>query len=815
MAELGSLGGRTGRDIEVKTDMLDYAYVDECSKVDELHAILEVLESGKEGKYADLEAHVKKRILRLAPKTRVVGTKPTDEEQQAAQQDLDAWLKQPRGQSLREPEPTAPVRGKKKSAAVSTKSSTRLSGYDFEAWEKFKADDDDDDDARHDLSERRKTWRAERAAKLRDELRTRDLSEDVRNFLAERERSKGNEAYRAKDLEAAKHAYSRSLAYCEDSRVYSNRALVSLSQGNLDDAEADCDEALRLDPSYDKARARRAVTRYKRGKYDEALNDFDLVQASDARIDKLAAIARTKVNDSASSNGFVRIAIRDEEDAPVVPNEETTKVPVEDDEPPALTTKVPIQTEDEPPANEPVVEEPPLESELTKIPIVDEDEDSKNDDPPTERKIPIIIEEDDEQTSLAMNKGEPPKAVPVATTEEKDEPAETEPEVVPLEAFTTVHTTEEKPSTAAVKKTPVAPIEKTAPLPQKIVEPQIIEVSEDGATDISGPPPIEEKMSEEELKAKAEALKEEGTAAMKVNDYTKAVEMYSASLEYYSTVAARNNRCLAYLKLERWAELVADADIVLCLEPNNAKALFRRGIAHRNLGDRRASVADLSKLIAAQPKNTQAKQELEKTKRHFGGGTESLEFAPAAPPPPPPPPPPTKLVVEETVISPRPAAAPAPPPPAPNRHEERAARVRAMTLNSGLAALPPPAKTAYELEKHWRDFKNAPERRVAYVAQFTPSQLKKLVTHRLDIIVLGEILLAITALDDANKAYSLLLAASQTQSFDITLALLSAEHAAGVRRIAAALTDHTRSDKLLVAYKSLLAAHAASRPGSD
>ena len=72
-----------------------------------------------------------------------------------------------------------------------------------------------------------------------------------RTHLAEREKQKGNECYRAGEVDEALLCYSRSLAYHDASCiVFSNRAMAHIKLGNLESAEADCTRSLELDPSY-------------------------------------------------------------------------------------------------------------------------------------------------------------------------------------------------------------------------------------------------------------------------------------------------------------------------------------------------------------------------------------------------------------------------------------------------------------------------------------------------------------------------------------------------------------------------------------
>jgi hypothetical protein len=56
MAELGNALGLEDKNVKVDVEMLDYAYVQECKDVDKVNAILEVLKSGKEGHYPDVNS---------------------------------------------------------------------------------------------------------------------------------------------------------------------------------------------------------------------------------------------------------------------------------------------------------------------------------------------------------------------------------------------------------------------------------------------------------------------------------------------------------------------------------------------------------------------------------------------------------------------------------------------------------------------------------------------------------------------------------------------------------------------------------------
>ena len=71
----------------------------------------------------------------------------------------------------------------------------------------------------------------------------------------------------------------------------------------------------------------------------------------------------------------------------------------------------------------------------------------------------------------------------------------------------------------------------------------------------------------------------------------QAVRLYSAALELDGGLAsAYNNRALAHLKLSNVADAEADCGYVLRLEPQNVKALLRRGTARYSWHGSRRSV---------------------------------------------------------------------------------------------------------------------------------------------------------------------------------------------------------------------------------
>ena len=324
MAELGDFVAQGRRKhCEVTLEMMDYKHVDACSDVPELRSILQALKSGEHGKYPHLERHTEKRILDLLPekdrkKIEALASTPSAQDVADAANDINAFV----GESKEDDDrlrtevyvkkggkQLPPVRGRKavpvtkevskpSAEELEAKKENRIPGYDFRAWDKYDVDKEcdkleDKEKAQEEARKRRAREARERddakarkaledLAKCRTELGCDDLAPAERQFLARREKNKGNEAYRASENRDAYDSYTRSLAYDASSAVvFANRAMACLRLGLLERAEDDCTCALKIDPSYHKARQRRGMTRHKRGKYALAIEDFERACADD------------------------------------------------------------------------------------------------------------------------------------------------------------------------------------------------------------------------------------------------------------------------------------------------------------------------------------------------------------------------------------------------------------------------------------------------------------------------------------------------------------------------------------------------------
>ncbi|KAL1914341.1 uncharacterized protein VTP21DRAFT_8980 [Calcarisporiella thermophila] len=100
------------------------------------------------------------------------------------------------------------------------------------------------------------------------------LSEKERKTAAQTLKTRGNAKFGAKQYSEAITFYSKAIEFHPDPVYYGNRAACYANLEEHDNVIADCNEALRMDPSYVKALNRRAQAYEKSGQSEKALHDF-------------------------------------------------------------------------------------------------------------------------------------------------------------------------------------------------------------------------------------------------------------------------------------------------------------------------------------------------------------------------------------------------------------------------------------------------------------------------------------------------------------------------------------------------------------
>ena len=93
-----------------------------------------------------------------------------------------------------------------------------------------------------------------------------------------------------------------------------------------------------------------------------------------------------------------------------------------------------------------------------------------------------------------------------------------------------------------------------------------------------------------EVPETAAGLKEAGNKAYQQGNYEEALALYTRAINLCGEDETREkstyykNRAAVHLKQENYQDVVADCSLSLELTPNDAKALYRRCLAHKALG---------------------------------------------------------------------------------------------------------------------------------------------------------------------------------------------------------------------------------------
>lgn len=111
-------------------------------------------------------------------------------------------------------------------------------------------------------------------------------------------------------------------------------------------------------------------------------------------------------------------------------------------------------------------------------------------------------------------------------------------------------------------------------------------------------------------------LKEEGNQAYKEGDYLKAAKLYRDALSTdTSNPVLYSNRAQCFLKLDDFSRALRDTVAGINLVGDDkkvmAKLYYRKGLAHRGLGDIHKSQYCFEKVLAMDPANGEAKEQLQ------------------------------------------------------------------------------------------------------------------------------------------------------------------------------------------------------------
>eukprot|EP01138_Halocafeteria_seosinensis_P001852 gb/GECG01001895.1/.p1 GENE.gb/GECG01001895.1/~~gb/GECG01001895.1/.p1 ORF type:complete len:829 (+),score=148.27 gb/GECG01001895.1/:1-2487(+) len=158
------------------------------------------------------------------------------------------------------------------------------------------------------------------------------LSEKELEYNSNNEKGKGNDCFRAGDLENAHFYYSRALYFKPQSPlILCNRAQVYLKLHKYRQAEDDCTFALELDPQLLKAWVRRGKARHSRGSYKDAIEDFKKaseLEPSNKEITRLMRNSEVQYNQVEGKTSNEGASSKDT----VEEKESFQRIPIEEDE---------------------------------------------------------------------------------------------------------------------------------------------------------------------------------------------------------------------------------------------------------------------------------------------------------------------------------------------------------------------------------------------------------------------------------------------------------------------------------------------------
>lgn len=294
----------TTKTYNIPIDHLDYKFIETCTDVKHLEKILSILRSGEEGCYPDLMEFCEKRLESLNPKSATLRKdKPaatpasfTFNEWQNIEEDVENWLTdiktkektinfQKMENAFEESLENVPPVRSTNSCASDVKNKTpgntsvkkKKTPRDYREWEKFDVEKECSKVDENSGEKSAKTIIHSKRPKIKKSIDTIGSSEIEKNYIANHEKEKGNEAFRIGDYEEAVTYYTRSLSAQPTIAAYNNRAQAEIKRQNWQNALNDCEKVLSLHPGNLKGLLRRATVNYHLNNYQRAAEDLNRV----------------------------------------------------------------------------------------------------------------------------------------------------------------------------------------------------------------------------------------------------------------------------------------------------------------------------------------------------------------------------------------------------------------------------------------------------------------------------------------------------------------------------------------------------------
>ncbi|XP_011063061.1 PREDICTED: uncharacterized protein LOC105151201 [Acromyrmex echinatior] len=296
----------------IPVENVSYEFISQCTDGKTLERIVLILRSGEEGDYPDLTKHAEERLARIKPTSALLRkAEPVlrrnmlnANEQQEIDDDISNWTCEMQsrekdldeGKAILTNEPclqpeirqikTNTTKVKKTNINEKKCKPKRIASCDYGAWDKY---DVDTEINRIDLQDEQRQAEMKRIQEQRKELDKMNkmtykttvgkpsLTGTEINVMAEQEREKGNEAFRAADYEEALRHYNASIDLDSNLNAYNNRAMTFIKLQHYEDALNDCNTVLTMDYRNIKALLRRALSLEHLEKTYEALADYEAV----------------------------------------------------------------------------------------------------------------------------------------------------------------------------------------------------------------------------------------------------------------------------------------------------------------------------------------------------------------------------------------------------------------------------------------------------------------------------------------------------------------------------------------------------------
>ncbi|XP_005109510.2 sperm-associated antigen 1 isoform X2 [Aplysia californica] len=674
------LEAQTTKKFNLPLSHLDYSYIDKCTNVKELEKIVNVLRSGEEGKYPDLERYAEKRLGELSPKSRTLRKdgpilRPGDlgsGDWKSIEEDLMSWTNSMQDRdakkgvaTLKTPEDVVeqdenlpPVRsnnvvleGKKQKISSEAKAK-RVMPRDYREWDKV-----DIDAELEKVDKEEKNTQASKGSKLNGvamDIDATGLSEEQKQMKANREKDKGNEAFRSHDYEESVTYYSRSISLSPLAASYNNRALAYLKLEKWDKAIKDCNSVLNLEIDNIKALLRRGTAYKSKKDYQKAVTDFEKVlklEPQNKKAEGLLEEVHKQVKKEQKEKGKRMVIEEVEEDSG---EEEAETIEVEK----PVVNGFGRHKGDEVSSKE--VDARSSACKISEIPP----EDTKAGEPSGSEKKQITKEEKMTSEKCAQSRSTvtPNEPQGNSTADRKSVVQDTASQCskkVPVNAASEAVTSpEEKAPNSSALSPPAKASEaasasaaaQSSTLSSSSSSSSSLSVSENAspsssaATQESQPSSqvsfsLEETTSEAQAKEDAPpssvnsqfvrptyvqmplppgvlTLKEEGNKLFRSGQYGEAVEQYSKAIsklekdqdQQVNISVLLSNRAACHLKTGNCSAAVSDCGQSLQLVPHSAKALLRRAAAYETLEKYGDAYVDYKHVLSVDMSTQQAQQ---------------------------------------------------------------------------------------------------------------------------------------------------------------------------------------------------------------